>query len=125
MTTIFDTQKKCATCGTPSVIYEVGSTNSFGSPDMDTRPPEMKIIELNPTYDLRYCAPLLAKKNILLIGGWEDVNVTIDDQLLPLYRAIKNEKNENVEFIVYHTNHSFSNVRDKLAEDIIKWLKRN
>ena len=86
---------------------------------------EMKIIELNPTYDLRYCAPLLAKKNILLIGGWEDVNVTIDDQLLPLYRAIKNGKNENVEFIVYHTNHSFSNVRYKLAEDIIKWLKKD
>jgi predicted esterase len=86
---------------------------------------EMRIIELNPTYDLRKSAPLLTKKNILLIGGWDDVNITIDHQLLPLYRALKNEKNENVEFIVYHTNHSFSNVRDKLAGDIIKWLKRN
>jgi len=85
----------------------------------------MKIIELNPTYDLRYCAPLLAKKNILLIGGWEDVNVTIDDLLLPLYRSLKNEGNENVEFIVYHTTHSFSNIRDKLAEDIIEWVERN
>jgi dipeptidyl aminopeptidase/acylaminoacyl peptidase len=86
---------------------------------------EMKIIELNPTYDLRKSVPLLVDKNILLIGGWEDVNVSIEHLLLPLYRALKNEKKANVEFIVYHTSHSFSNVRDKLAEDIIKWLKRN
>jgi dipeptidyl aminopeptidase/acylaminoacyl peptidase len=85
---------------------------------------EMKIIELNPTYDLRKCAPLLFDKNILLIGGWEDVNVSIENILLPLYRALKKEKAENVRFIVYHTNHSFSNVRDKLAEDIIEWIKR-
>ena len=86
---------------------------------------EMKIIELNPTYDLRYCAPLLVKKNILLFGGWEDVNVSIDHILLPLYRTLKKEKIENVEFIVYHTTHSFSNVKDKLAEDIIEWIERN
>jgi dienelactone hydrolase len=86
---------------------------------------EMKIIELNPTYDLRYCASLLVKKNILLFGGWEDANVNIDDLLLPLYRSLKNEGNENVEFIVYHTTHSFSNVKDKLAEDIIEWIERN
>jgi dipeptidyl aminopeptidase/acylaminoacyl peptidase len=86
---------------------------------------EMKIIELNPTYDLRKSAPLLANKNILLIGGWEDVNVSIDHLLLPFYRALKKEKVENVRFIVYHTTHSFSNVRDKLAEDIIEWIERN
>ena len=82
-------------------------------------------IELNNIYDLRKSAPLLKGKNILLIGGWEDVNVTIDNLLLPLYRALKKEKIENVEFIVYHTTHSFSNIRDKLAEDILKWLTKN
>jgi hypothetical protein len=83
---------------------------------------EMKIVELNPTYDLQYCAPLLTDKNILLIGGWEDVNVTIEDRLLPLYRVLKNEKIENVKFIVYHTDHSFSNVRDELANTIYTWI---
>ena len=80
-------------------------------------------IELNPIYDLRESAPLLIGKNILLIGGWEDVNVTIDNHLLPLYRTLKNENIENVEFIVYHTTHSFSNVREDLANDLINWLK--
>ena len=83
---------------------------------------EMKIVESNPTYDLQYCAPLLTDKNILLIGGWEDVNVTIEDRLLPLYRVLKNEKIENVKFIVYHTDHSFSNVRDELANTIYTWI---
>jgi len=83
---------------------------------------EMKIVESNPTYDLQYCAPLLTDKNILLIGGWEDVNVTIEDRLLPLYRALKNEKIDNVTFIVYHTDHSFSNVRDELANTIYTWI---
>ena len=39
--------------------------------------------------------------------------------------AYQKEKIENVEFIVYHTTHSFSNIRDKLAEDILKWLTKN
>jgi len=79
-------------------------------------------IKLNPIYDLRKSAPLLTGKNILLIGGWEDINVTIDYQLLPLYRELKNEKIDNVEFIVYHTDHSFSNVRDELANTIYTWI---
>lgn len=73
-------------------------------------------------YDLRLSAPKLAQKDILLIGGWDDVNVTIENHLLPLYRALKKENSQNVEFIAYHTDHSFVNVRDKLAEDIIKWI---
>lgn len=81
-------------------------------------------IELNPIYDLRKSAPLLIEKNILLIGGWEDGNVTIDNHLLPFYRALKNEGVENVKFIVYHTSHSFANVRDDLANDLIDWLKK-
>ena len=76
-------------------------------------------------YDLRLCAPKLTQKEILLIGGWDDINVTIDNHLLPFYRALKNEKVENVKFIVYHTDHSFKNVRNELADDIINWLKIN
>ena len=82
-----------------------------------------ELIEDIDYYDLRLCAPNLAQKEILLLGGWDDVNVTVDNQLLPLYRALKKENAQNVKFIVYQTDHSFSNVRNELAEDIIKWLK--
>ncbi|UCG92482.1 MAG: alpha/beta fold hydrolase [candidate division WOR-3 bacterium] len=73
-------------------------------------------------YDLRLSAPKLADREILLIGGWDDVNIMIENHLLPLYRVLKKEDALNVEFIAYHTDHSFRNVRDKLAEDIIEWI---
>jgi len=74
-------------------------------------------------YDLRKSAPSLADRNILLLGGLDDVNVTIEDHLLPLYRTLRKEGAKNLQFVVYQTDHSFENVRDELAEDIIKWIK--
>lgn len=41
MTTIFNIKKTCVVCGTTSDYTGIGSTNRFGSPDLDTRPPEM------------------------------------------------------------------------------------
>ncbi len=41
MTTIFPVEKQCAHCGRHSEHVVIGSTNTFGSPDLDTRPPEM------------------------------------------------------------------------------------
>jgi dipeptidyl aminopeptidase/acylaminoacyl peptidase len=81
-----------------------------------------ELIDNANLYDLRLSAYKLADREILLIGGWDDVNVNIENHLLPLYRALKKDNAQNVEFIVYHTDHSFANVRDKLAEDIIKWI---
>ncbi|MFO7853447.1 MAG: alpha/beta fold hydrolase [Bacteroidota bacterium] len=84
---------------------------------------EMEIIKLNPTYDLRYCAPMLAQKNILLIGAWDDVNVSIENVVLPLYRALKNEKAKNVKITAVQDDHSFRNSREELAQIIIEWIK--
>ena len=84
---------------------------------------EMKIIESNPTFDLRYCAPLLAHKNILLIGGWDDHNVSIENRILPLYRALINAKAKNVKIRTVQDDHSFINSREELTQIIINWLK--
>jgi len=86
---------------------------------------ERKIIELNPTYDLRYCAPLLSKKNILLIAGWDDNNASIENIVLPLYRELKKEKAERVKIIAFQDNHSFRNSRNELAQTIIEWIKKD
>jgi len=42
MTTIFPEPKECFVCKHISEFIELGSTNVFGSPDLDTRPPEME-----------------------------------------------------------------------------------
>jgi pimeloyl-ACP methyl ester carboxylesterase len=84
---------------------------------------EMNILESNPTFDLRYCAPLLAPKNILLIGGWDDLNVSIENIVLPLYRALINAKAKNVEISAVQDDHSFRNSRKELSQIIIEWLE--
>lgn len=81
-----------------------------------------ELIDNKDFYDLRLSAPKLADRDILLIGGWEDVNVTIENSLLPFYRTLKREEAQSVKFIVYHTDHSFQNVRKRLADDIIEWI---
>jgi hypothetical protein len=42
MTTIIGKDIKCAVCGLKSEYLVLGSTNAFGSPDLDLRPPEMQ-----------------------------------------------------------------------------------
>lgn len=42
MTTIYHAKATCAVCGAENEYERIGSTNAFGSPDLDTRPPEME-----------------------------------------------------------------------------------
>jgi len=76
-------------------------------------------------YGLRENAAKLADRSILLLGGWEDEQVTVDQFLLPLYRALRGAGAADVTFQVYHTDHEFRNVRQRLASDIADWLLRD
>jgi dienelactone hydrolase len=78
---------------------------------------------LDSTLDLRKCALSLAKKDILLIGGWDDQNVTIGHHILPLYRALNEAPADRVKIVAFQDDHSFRKSREKLAETIIKSLK--
>ena len=84
---------------------------------------EMKIVELNPTYDLRKCAPMLAEKIIQIIGGWDDLNFYFENIFLPLYRELQKENSQNVKIMGVQDGHSLKNTRDELAEAIIEWVK--
>lgn len=95
----------------------------FGPAGTPKEVAEMKILETNPTYDLIYCAPMLVSKNILLIGGWNDWNVSIESVVLPLYRALMKEGAKNVKITAFQDNHSFKNSRDEVAQVIIEWIK--
>lgn len=85
----------------------------------------VELVGHQDVYGLRENAANLADRSILLIGGWEDEQVTIDQFLLPLYRALKGSGAAKVTFLVYHTDHDFSNVRQRLASDIAGWLLRD
>jgi len=81
-----------------------------------------EFVDRPDVYGLRENAANLADRSILLIGGWEDEQITIEQFILPLYRALRGAGAAKVTFLVYHTDHDFSNVRQRLAADIAGWL---
>ena len=91
--------------------------------DLDAN--EQELCAHPEVYGLRENAASLADRSILLIGGWEDEGPTIDQHQLPLYRALRGAGAADVTFHVYHADHSFSNVRQRLASDIAGWLLRD
>lgn len=83
-----------------------------------------ELVEGKEVFGLRENAGKLVDRSILLIGGWEDVSTTVDQFMLPLYRSLKRAGAEDVTFHVYHDDHGFGEVRDRLEEDILAWLER-
>lgn len=75
-------------------------------------------------YGLVENAPRLADRSLLLFGGWEDGKVTVDDTLLPLYRALRAAGADDVTFVTYHADHGFGNVREALHRDLLEWIRR-
>jgi esterase/lipase len=84
---------------------------------------EAGIDKINPIYDLKKCAPLLAQKDLLLIGGWNDVQVSIEQIVLPLYRALQREKAKKLQIVAFQDDHWFKNSREELAQKVIEWIK--
>lgn len=86
-------------------------------------PSEVAIIKMDPKYDLIKMAPLLKEKDILIICGWDDQQVKIENNILPFYRALKKENAKNVKMIAFQDNHLFINSRTEVAEKIIDWIQ--
>lgn len=89
---------------------------------------EMNFNEINPTFHLKNCTSLLAQKDILLIGGWDDYfgsveNAVIDDFILPFYRALQKENAKNIKIVAFQDNHTFQKSREDIANVIIEWIK--
>jgi pimeloyl-ACP methyl ester carboxylesterase len=86
---------------------------------------DKELIDHQDVYGLKENAARLTERSILLLGGWEDEQVTVDQFLLPLYRALRRAGAAKVTFLVYHTDHDFTHVRQRLASDIADWLLRD
>lgn len=73
-------------------------------------------------YGLRENASRLADRDILIVGGWEDESATVEQYLLPFYRALKRAGAAHATFLVYHDGHNFVRVRERLARDMREWV---
>ena len=83
-----------------------------------------RFLKYKDDFNLKKFAEKLSEKNILLLGGWLDHTITIEDHILPLYRALQKQEAMNLEIYIFNTDHSFKNVRDELRLKIISWLKK-
>lgn len=81
-----------------------------------------ELAEHQDVYGLRENAERLSDRSILICGGWEDPFVTVDQYLLPFYRALKKAGAQDVRFLVYHTDHRFDGVRELVADEIANWV---
>ena len=65
----------------------------------------------------------LARKRILLIGGWNDHLVAIEDHTIPFYRALQKNNSQNVKIQIYDTDHYFTDFRERLYQDVLMWIR--
>ena len=74
MTTIDRELKKCAVCGSKHEYTVIASTNSFGTPDLDLRPPQMErstmYLWVQECPDCRYVASNITNKPGKVTKEW-------------------------------------------------------
>jgi pimeloyl-ACP methyl ester carboxylesterase len=74
-------------------------------------------------YDLRRHAPALADRDLLLIAGWDDPDVTVEDHVLPLYRALAAAGARHVQIAAFQDDHAFERSRAALADTVVRWVR--
>jgi hypothetical protein len=67
-------------------------------------------------------APRLADRNILIIGGWRDNQATLENHILPFYRALMKAGTKNLTPFLLVDNHSFKQERISLQSIVTTWL---
>jgi pimeloyl-ACP methyl ester carboxylesterase len=74
-------------------------------------------------FDFKEIAPVTARKDVLLIGGWDDWNVPFDGIVFPFYKELKKEKAEKLLMVGLHDDHYFRNSRTEIAQILTEWIK--
>ncbi|MDO8548772.1 MAG: alpha/beta fold hydrolase [Ignavibacteria bacterium] len=94
-----------------------------GLVDFQYADPIEELLENQEYFYILKKADKFAGTDVLLIGGKDDSTVSIEDYMLPLYRALEKNKEQNAKFIIYQTGHSYINVQENLIKDIENWIK--
>lgn len=75
-------------------------------------------------YDLLKHSESFENKEILLLSGLNDSNVILEEHILPFYRKIQKLNSDQIELIIFNTDHSFKNVKKELSNKIFAWLTK-
>ena len=74
-------------------------------------------------FNLKDYCDQLSQKNILLIGGWNDDAIKVEDHMLPLYRCLQQFDPERLNIKAFETDHSFRSVNLELKQKVLEWIK--
>ncbi|MBL1214327.1 MAG: prolyl oligopeptidase family serine peptidase [Ignavibacteriae bacterium] len=72
--------------------------------------------------DLILHSDSLKNKDILLIGGWDDQNVLLEEHQIPLYRKLNAIGASRIKLLAFKTDHSFNGVKNNMAQEIYDWI---
>ena len=76
-------------------------------------------------FDIDKYASVLSKRNLLVIGAWQDDLATIEQHMLPFVRALQRSKAENLTPILINDTHRLPNNRMEFFQIITTWLYEN
>lgn len=89
-------------------------------PDFDSMVND--VIAVREKFDIVRHASYIADKNILLIGGWGDMQATLEDHIVPFYRALQKAGAKNLTPVLLDDDHGFKKERLLLHKTIASWL---
>ncbi len=94
-----------------------------GPVDFAYAAPFEELLENQDFFSILDQAGNLSDTDILMTGGLDDREVSMEDHMLPLYRKLRTVHGEGrLRFIVYQTGHSYENVSDRLIADVAAWI---
>jgi dipeptidyl aminopeptidase/acylaminoacyl peptidase len=80
------------------------------------------LIKTGHKYSLMTKADKLSQKRILLISGWHDMRVKLENHILPLYRELISRGAVETDLTVLETDHSFNGSVENLHQELEMWL---
>lgn len=73
--------------------------------------------------DLVRTVDRLADKDILFIGGWNDVAVPIELHMIPLYRRFQERNAAGSKLMLFDCDHTLNSILPELHNCILNWIK--
>lgn len=83
------------------------------------------LIEIQDLLNYEKLAPPLRDHDILLINGWDDDLVPIEEHTIPFYRSLIVSGANKVRIEAVQDGHKFSKTKDQIVSIILDWISEN
>lgn len=80
------------------------------------------LVAIQDLLDHEKLAPSLSDRDILLLNGWDDEIVPIEEHTIPFYRALVKNGAAKVHIAAVQDGHEFAQMKDQLVRIILDWI---